>query len=920
MTVLVLLWLAPGLAGAAKISDVRNTKHNFSALIEPAGVNRVAHATSESQICAFCHTPHGATPEQKAPIWNRQLSQATYIPYTSTSIDATDLGQPGGKSKLCLSCHDGTIALGTVNVLNRTTHLDEPVPFTGTSNSPPGTIREGLGATTGFTRRIGTDLTNDHPISFTYDSAQAARDGELYNPVVPYERVYERTRISAPDPAQPAMPQGNYLPLERDASGAGPKVECISCHDPHIRSDVPGENIKFLRANRFQAAAPDVNNTFDGNRDVICLACHEKAGWANSAHANPAVGDERYTDAAADLREFPRDTRVWQAACLNCHDPHTVQGARRILREGTDGPLQTDPATGGQYKQGGNPAVEQVCYACHGDPAAGPPTAQTLQGQINPSNNTAFEVPDVKTDFTTMRSHMPISSTDQLSGQEIHSIGTGNPNTQGGGQLGMDFIESRDNLGLVGGTFNRHAECTDCHNPHRLTKKRLFYDNNSAPDAAGTHLREPGAPVTNIASGVLRGIWGVEPTTWGSTAFGSDPLTFDVKRGDPGAGGNTDVSATYLTREYQLCMKCHSNYAYGSTPPPLGYTSGLTPAGTNALLTYTNQGMEYQSPPTHRGEGTPADLSPTGAYDGGAACTNTTNDGNGTPLVITGRLDPQGNCTDYVNDNHRSWHPVIRETGRTPAVRNAAADDWRPPFNTGVGIQTMYCTDCHGSRTDGNTIVPVNGENGYPWGPHGSNENFLLKGSWSDQTGENTVNFANEADPSNGLCFRCHDPKQYARTAISPCGPNSGNCTPADPAVLASGFRRQVGGGGCLQFLGINLHIGHASVVNNFRCTYCHVAVPHGWKNKVFLANLNDIGLEAGLPPGTQVRYTGFAPSGTGRYYQGPYNNGAALKVRKFARSGEWLDVNCGSAGTPGNNVAGVNWMNNSSESCVNMP
>jgi hypothetical protein len=321
--------------------------------------------------------------------------------------------------------------------------------------------------------------------------------------------------------------------------------------------------------------------------------------------------------------------------------------------------------------------------------------------------------------------------------------------------------------------------------------------------------------------------------------------------------------------------------------------------------------MEYQSPIDHKAEGTSG--SPTGAYAGVATCTNTTFDGNGTPLVITGWLDPDGNCSDYVNDNHRSWHPVMRETGRTAAIRNASADDWRPPFNAAVGTQTMYCTDCHGSRTDGNTIVPNGGENGSPWGPHGSNENFLLKGSWSDQTGENTTNLAADgADSSNGLCFRCHDPNQYVRTAAGPA-PN--------PSVLPSGFRRAVGGGGCLQFMGLNLHVGHAGQVNNFRCTYCHVAIPHGWKNKVFLANLNDVGLEAGLPAGTQVRYTGFTPSGTGRYYQGPYYNGAALKVRKFARSGEWLDVNCGSAGGPlGNGVAGVNWMNNSSESCVNMP
>ncbi|MCC6206530.1 MAG: hypothetical protein IT488_00025, partial [Gammaproteobacteria bacterium] len=116
-------------------------------------------------------------------MWNRRLSSETYTTYSSTSLDAVPPGgvlpQPGGKSKLCLSCHDGTIALGPVNVLNREEHLSpgKEIPFTGTAAG--GTIPAGLGTTTGFTRRIGVDLTNDHPISFTYDSAQAARDGEL---------------------------------------------------------------------------------------------------------------------------------------------------------------------------------------------------------------------------------------------------------------------------------------------------------------------------------------------------------------------------------------------------------------------------------------------------------------------------------------------------------------------------------------------------------------------------------------------------------------------------------------------------------------------------------------------------------------------------------------------------------------------
>ena len=171
---LILVTLLGFNAQAESISDIRNTKHNFSATVVPAlpdGASRNVQATSESQICAFCHTPHKGTQQARAPIWNRKLSGATYTPYTSSSIDAIDLGQPNTKSKLCLSCHDGTLAIGAVNVLNR---VENPtIPMTGTDSD--GSMPAGLGERTGFTRRLGTDLTNDHPISFTFDAAQATR-------------------------------------------------------------------------------------------------------------------------------------------------------------------------------------------------------------------------------------------------------------------------------------------------------------------------------------------------------------------------------------------------------------------------------------------------------------------------------------------------------------------------------------------------------------------------------------------------------------------------------------------------------------------------------------------------------------------------------------------------------------------------
>ncbi|MCK4586265.1 MAG: hypothetical protein KAU29_02930, partial [Gammaproteobacteria bacterium] len=86
----VLLWSAT--ATAARVSDIRNTKHNFSSAITPQsgtdGASRTVRANSESEICVFCHTPHGADLGE-GPLWNKTLpNPGTYTRYTSSSIDS----------------------------------------------------------------------------------------------------------------------------------------------------------------------------------------------------------------------------------------------------------------------------------------------------------------------------------------------------------------------------------------------------------------------------------------------------------------------------------------------------------------------------------------------------------------------------------------------------------------------------------------------------------------------------------------------------------------------------------------------------------------------------------------------------------------------------------------------------------------
>lgn len=913
------LWQVPAYSG--RTADIQNTKHNFSASPRypntlPTGQQRVVKATQEQQICVFCHTPHAAE-SSVGPLWNRQLSNATYQTYVSGSLDSgrpglnptatpQPLQQPNGVSKLCLSCHDGTMAIGAVNVLNGSfTDRDgttQDIAMQGTG--PGGTMAPGEGVTTGFTRYLGTDLTNDHPISVRYDANLAALDGEMRFPNAEADII---VRSVDPYPTNAGQrTRTEYIHLEPDpGTSTGGLVQCNSCHDPHVRSTDPTENIKFLRLNRFQKIRPQ-DGQFNASNDIICLACHDKAGWVNSAHANPDVANEVYTTAAAEVREFPAGTQVWQTACLACHDTHTVQGSRRLLREGVDGGVITS-SSGTRIKAGtGQFAVEETCYACHSSDGG----TLVNQGGAN------YEVPDTKTDFTLMRTHMPISASDQAAGREMHDIGTPNPEVTDLTGLGKDFIENPTLMGR-GNLTNRHAECTDCHNPHRVIKNRQFNMDPFVPGPEGTHNHAQ--PHNNLASGVLKGIWGVEPV-YGSTAFMQIPVSFELKRGDPGIGASTAISAPYVTREYQVCFKCHSNYGfndannnYGTTPqrPLLGSHAGSTQPGTNDLQIYTNISMEYQSPPDHTGEGTSG--------------------------------SPSGSAPAFATNNHRSWHPVMRPTGRTSPVRGGAdPTNWRVPFQM-IGTQTMYCTDCHGSDTDtgpdGVLPRPKPGntrENGFPWGPHGSINDFILKGQWSGNRVTNTDGTGNlgtgDAGSENHLCFKCHEFNQYGNAGLGGGMAGGGMAGGGGAAgVQNSGFATPACGGGCMGGPINNLHVYHTAIVSNFRCNLCHVAVPHGWKNKVFLVNLNDVGPEGNEAPGTQLRNgaggAGGMMGGGGAggavapaFTRGPYYNRAALKVASFAISGQWVPANCGSAGPPGNGATGVNWMFMSSEACNNLP
>ena len=100
--------------------------------------------TQGSLGCTFCHAPHSGL-GGVTPLWNQTLSSQTYTPYTSTTYKQTGNTQPvlGVTSSLCLSCHDGTVAVGQTAVYGK-------VPVNGTMNNMD---------------VFGTNLGGSHPFS-----------------------------------------------------------------------------------------------------------------------------------------------------------------------------------------------------------------------------------------------------------------------------------------------------------------------------------------------------------------------------------------------------------------------------------------------------------------------------------------------------------------------------------------------------------------------------------------------------------------------------------------------------------------------------------------------------------------------------------------------------------------------------------
>lgn len=220
---------------------ILGTKHDFTGLNLRAGVvamPTVAFSDLGSP-CVYCHIPPDkpdgdSTKAGGIPGWNRFVPAVnTYQIYDSRTLD-NKVRSPSGISLLCLSCHDGTMAVDMTVFKPNTWRSSEDAALHlringGDSLMNCGKCHNGEAAHSIEIKHIGTDLQNDHPFSMTYAGL---------------------TNMD-PDFRAPDGPYG----FDNGIKLYDGKVECATCHNVHN---------------------PDIDLLLRARSDRLCETCHIK--------------------------------------------------------------------------------------------------------------------------------------------------------------------------------------------------------------------------------------------------------------------------------------------------------------------------------------------------------------------------------------------------------------------------------------------------------------------------------------------------------------------------------------------------------------------------------------------------------------------------------------------------------------------
>ena len=569
----------------APVSSPLN-KHNLSV----SGLGTV-RATATTEICIFCHAPHNASPAP--PLWNQGESGVTYTPYSSTTM-AGSPGAPTGSAKLCLSCHDGTVAIGAT--LSR------------------GSIAmTGLNAASHLTGAavLGADLSDDHPISFVPVTGPQIVNPPTGDPVKldPHGMLQCR---SCHDPHQQDLDSVTHKFLvKRNAQSA----LCLTCHQKAYWSTTPSSHrVSTKPFTALQGAHTGYTTVADNGcenchkphtarnasrmlKDVeekTCDACHGLSGIAAtniSAEFTKAYRHPVYsvTPSAHDASESPASARfklpetsataARHAECADCHNPHASHAAAATAPKGSGrlagvwgidrNGLRVEPA-------GSPPSVSEyeICFKCHGDSAnkaepTGPsppyPTRQAPQFnkrlQFDPANPSYHPVeaagrstfvPSLVAPWTTGSVIYCTDCHDNDSGPKAPAPGSGPAGPHGSNYKHLLVARYDMDTGTMTESQAAYALCYKCHSRTSILSDASFKEHSR-------HLTIAAAPCS-----VCHDPHGIS-STQGTTTNNSRLINFDTRFVSPSSSGRLRFEVTGAGRG-QCYLTCH-----GRDHDPRGY-------------------------------------------------------------------------------------------------------------------------------------------------------------------------------------------------------------------------------------------------------------------------------------------------------------------------------------------------------------
>ncbi len=497
--------------------SVVNSVHDLSV----AGPGRL-RAISEGEVCVFCHTPHNAAPQ--TPLWNRENPRRHYRIYESSTLDAR-VDQPSGPSKMCLSCHDGSLALG--NVLSRP--VAGPIVMTART-IPPGSAD------------LSNDLSDDHPIGFRYDRALSNADGELRAPEVvsrdlPLGRHGEMHCTTCHDPHN--NERGDFLRISDQMS-----LLCVSCHDrsgwrqaSHAtsgkrtpgRSVDPTERLKYatvaengcLNCHKIHSA-PERERLLRFHREEDgCLTCHD--GSIARFNIASVIGrhsghDVRMRTGVHDPAETPFTMRR-HVECTDCHNPHAAEpsaiaAVRGSLGSRVRGPnLHVSGVTLSGRETPDATYLYEICFKCHGDGVARPrvriarvatQTNTRLEFQVsNPSFHPvggSRRNPDVVSLIPPLRVGSVITCADCHNNPDARAFGGSGANGPHGSLFEPLLVRNYDTDDMTVESADSYALCYGCHDRDSILGSESFSRHQR-------HIVDIRAPcsVCHDAHGIYRG-------------------------------------------------------------------------------------------------------------------------------------------------------------------------------------------------------------------------------------------------------------------------------------------------------------------------------------------------------------------------------------------------------------------------------